>query len=334
MRSFKGLLAIAVVVALLGAVVIGWQFYSLKSKPLALTEPQLFEVKPGASLGQVANGLQARGLISYPRYLTIWGRLRGAAGQLHVGEYRIEPGMTALDLLDRMVKGQVIQYSLTVVEGWTFKQMMEAIRSNSKLQQTLAGLSDGEIMAKLGHPDEHPEGRFYPDTYNFPSGMSDADFLKRAYDAMSARLEQEWSQRGKELPYKSAYEALTMASIIERETAVAAERDEIAGVFVRRLQQGMKLQTDPTVIYGMGDHYDGNIRRSDLLTDTPYNTYTRYGLPPTPIAMPSGEAIHAALHPVEGRSLYFVARGDGTHYFSATLAEHEQAVRIYQLKQQ
>lgn len=287
MKPFKGLLGVAVVVALLGAAVIGWQFYSVTTKPLALTEPEIFEVKPGASLGQVANDLKERGLIAYPRYLTLWGRLRGAAGQLHVGEYRIEPGMTALTLLDQMVKGQVLQYSLTLVEGWSFKQMMEAIRSNNKLQQTLAGVAPGEIMAKLGAAGEHPEGRFYPDTYNFPAGMSDLDFLKRAYDAMAARLEQEWSQREKELPYSSPYEALIMASIIERETAVPEERDEIAGVFVRRLQQGMRLQTDPTVIYGMGDSYDGDIRRNDLLTDTPYNTYTRAGLPPTPSLCPA-----------------------------------------------
>lgn len=334
MKPFKGLLGIALVVALLGATLIGWQFYSLTTKPLALTGPQIFEVKPGASLGQVANDLKERGLIAYPRYLALWGRLRGAAGQLHVGEYRLEPGMTALALLDQMVKGQVLQYSLTLVEGWSFKQMMQAIRSNGKLQQTLDGVAPDEIMARLGAAGEHPEGRFYPDTYNYPAGMSDLDFLKRAYDAMTVRLEQEWAQREKELPYNSPYEALIMASIIERETAVPEERDEIAGVFVRRLQQGMRLQTDPTVIYGMGDSYDGDIRRNDLLTDTPYNTYTRVGLPPTPIAMPSGEAIHAALHPAAGSSLYFVARGDGTHYFSATLAEHEAAVRIYQLKQQ
>lgn len=333
MKSFKGLLGLAVVVALLGMAVIGWQFYSLKSKPLALTAPQLFEVKQGASLGQVANALKAQGLIDYPRYLTLWGRFQGAAGQLHVGEYRLEPGMTALELLDRMVKGQVIQYSLTIVEGWSFKQLMQAIQAQEKLRHTLDGVAASEIMAKLGAAGEHPEGRFYPDTYKFPLGMSDLDFLKRAYGAMAARLEQEWAQRDAGLPYSSPYEALIMASIIERETAVPHERDEIAGVFVRRLQIGMRLQTDPTVIYGMGDSYDGNIRRNDLLTDTPYNTYTRAGLPPTPIAMPSGEAIHAALHPAAGTALYFVAKGDGSHYFSATLPEHEAAVRTYQLKQ-
>ncbi len=333
MRAFKGLLAVALVVALLGAALIVWQFYSFKTQPLAVTTPQIFEVKPGASLGQVANALKARGVIKYPRYFTLWGRIQGMAGQLHMGEYRLEPGMTALTLLDHMVKGEVIQYSLTVIEGWSYKQLLQAIQSNDKLQQTLKGLSASEVMAKLGAAGEHPEGRFYPDTYNFTAGMSDIDFLKRAYDAMSARLEKEWSERASGLPYKSPYEALIMASIVERETGVAQERGEIAGVFVRRLQIGMKLQTDPTVIYGIGDSYDGDIRRDDLLTDTPYNTYTRYGLPPTPIAMPSGDAIHATLHPADGASFYFVAKGDGSHYFSATLPEHEEAVKRYLLKQ-
>jgi UPF0755 protein len=333
MRSFKGLFGVAVVISLLAAAAIVWQFYSFRSTPLPVTTPQLFEVESGASLSQVANSLKARGLIAYPRFFALWGRLEGKAGRLHVGEYRVEPGMTAQALLDRMARGDVIQYSLTLVEGWTFRQMMQAVNENKKLIHTLDGLPPREIMAKLGAANEHPEGRFYPDTYNFPAHMTDLDFLKRAYEAMSARLEQEWAGRAKELPYNSPYEALIMASIVERETAVPEEREEIAGVFVRRLQTGMRLQTDPTVIYGMGDRYQGNIRRNDLLTDTPYNTYTRAGLPPTPIAMPSGEAIHAALHPTAGRSLYFVAKGDGSHYFSATLAEHEAAVRIYQLKQ-
>ena len=333
MRSFKGLVAVAVVMSLLAAGAIVWQFYNFKSTPLSLTTPQVFEVESGASLSQVASSLKSHGLIAYPRFFALWGRLEGKAGRLHVGEYRVEPGMTAQVLLDRMAQGDVIQYSLTLVEGWTFKQMMQAVQANGKLTHTLDSLPPREIMAKLGVADEHPEGRFYPDTYNFPAHMTDLDFLKRAYDAMSVRLKQEWSQRAPELPYKSPDEALIMASIVERETAVPQEREEIAGVFVRRLQTGMRLQTDPTVIYGMGDKYDGDIRRHDLLTDTPYNTYTRAGLPPTPIAMPSGEAIHAALHPATGTSLYFVAKGDGSHYFSATLAEHEAAVRIYQLKQ-
>lgn len=332
MRAFKGVFAGALAVALLGALFIGWQFYSLFTTPMKLSSPAVFEVKPGASLGQVANGLKARGFIEYPSYLTLWGRVSGAASQLHVGEYRLEPGMTALALLNQMVKGQVLQYSLTVVEGWTFKQLMEAIRGHEKLTQTLDGLTTEALMARIGVPGEHPEGRFYPDTYHFPAGMSDAEFLKRAHAAMKVRLEQEWPQRAEGLPYKSPYEALIMASIIERETGAPEERGEIAGVFVRRLRQGMRLQTDPTVIYGMGDSFDGNIRLRDLRTDTPYNTYTRFGLPPTPIAMPGGAAIRAALHPLDGTSLYFVSKGDGTHYFSATLAEHEAAVRTYQLK--
>ncbi len=240
--------------------------------------------------------------------------------------------MTALQLLQQMVDGEVIQHTLTLVEGWSFKQVMVALRAHHAIRATLQGLTAAEIMSRLGYAGQHPEGRFFPDTYHFPKATSDIEFLRRAYSAMAERLEQEWVAREPDLPLKSAYEALILASIIEKESAVSAERAEIAGVFIRRLNKGMRLQTDPTVIYGMGEAYDGNIRRRDLRHDTPYNTYTRKGLPPTPIAMPGGEAIHAALHPASAESLYFVARGDGTHYFSATLEEHNRAVRKYQLK--
>lgn len=229
-------------------------------------------------------------------------------------------------------RGEVVQYSLTLVEGWNFRQLRSALQNQPKLQQTLDGLSDAEIMAHIGAPELHPEGRFFPDTYRFTRGTSDADLLRRAYARLEQVLEEEWQQRSEGLPYQNAYQALVMASIIEKETGVPEERGEIAGVFVRRLARGMLLQTDPTVIYGMGERYKGRITRTDLRTPTPYNTYTNAGLPPTPIAMVGREAIHAALHPADGTSLYFVARGDGSHVFSDTLDQHNRAVREYQLK--
>jgi UPF0755 protein len=211
--------------------------------------------------------------------------------------------------------------------------MMAAVTRHQALRNTLAGQSAEQVMTQLGHPGQHPEGRFYPDTYHFPRGEKDVDFLKRAYRRMERFLAREWEQRADNLPLDSPYEALILASIVERETALPEERPKIAGVFIRRLQKNMLLQTDPTVIYGMGEHYDGNIRRRDLEADTPYNTYLHPGLTPTPIAMPSGAAIRAVLHPEDGRELYFVATGDGGHHFSATLKEHNRAVRKYQLKQ-
>jgi len=315
--------------------VAGWfafDLYSFKHSPVKLSTAKVVVIQPGSSLAGIARQLQREGIIDHPRYLTILGRWHGEAARLQAGEYRIQPGMKPLDILDRMVVGDVVEYSLTVVEGWTFREMLNAVEHDAKLQHTLTGLSDGEIMQHLGADGEHPEGRFLPETYHFAAGLSDLDFLSRAYHAMDELLQKEWQQRAEGLPYKSPYEALIMASIIEKETAVPEERAEIAGVFVRRLQKHMRLQTDPTVIYGLGDKFDGNIRRRDLRHDTPYNTYTRHGLPPTPIALPGADSIHAALHPDAGDSLYFVAKGDGSHHFSATLAEHINAVRQYQLK--
>jgi UPF0755 protein len=226
----------------------------------------------------------------------------------------------------------VISYSFTLVEGWTFQQVLEAVREQEALQGTFENLTAEAIMERLGHPGEHPEGRFLADTYHFPRGTTDLALLQRAYGAMQEFLQQEWDRRAADLPFKTPYEALILASIVEKETAVAEERPQIAGVFIRRLRKGMKLQTDPTVIYGMGERFDGNIRRRDLSENTPYNTYVHRGLTPTPISMPGRDAIRAVLHPADGKSLYFVAKGDGSHYFSATLQEHNKAVRKYQLK--
>ena len=233
-----------------------------------------------------------------------------------------------------MVVGDVISHRFTLVEGWTFRQVLAAIGENETLRHTLEGLPEKEIMRRLEYPGERAEGRFLADTYQFPRDSTDLALLARAYDAMQTFLQAQWRNREPGLPLKDPYEALILASIVEKETAVAAERPQIAGVFVRRLQKGMKLQTDPTVIYGIGEKFDGNIRRRDLTRDTPYNTYTRNGLPPTPICMPGRAAIEAVLHPAPGKTLYFVAKGDGTHYFSATLEEHTRAVRKYQLRKQ
>ena len=338
MQLSKPTLKIFSALILVTVLVIIWfasQLISFKDTPINLGEETVFVIAPGSSLNKIAHTMQAKGMIDEPRYLTMLGRWYGHAAKLKAGEYLLSPGMTPLQVLDKIVAGDVIDYSLTVVEGWTFKQMLAAIRAHEKLEHSLKDLSPEQIMSEMGHPGAHPEGCFLPETYHFTAGMSDMDFLKRAYAALEALLQQEWAQRDEGLPYKTPYDALIMASIIEKETALPSERAEIAGVFVRRLQKHMRLQTDPTVIYGMGDSYDGNIRRQDLSRDTPYNTYTRHGLTPTPIALPGADAIYAALHPAKGDSLYFVAKGEGgngSHHFSATLEEHINAVRQYQLK--
>ncbi len=291
-----------------------------------------YMVEPGSTLNRVARDLKDKGLITKPRNMVWLAHWEGMANSIKAGEYLLEPGITALEFLNHLVSGKVIEYSLTVVEGWNIHQMLQAVRASEYLNHSMDALDAVQVMEKLGLGIQHPEGRFFPDTYHFTRGMSDLAFLKRAYHAMNVRLQQEWENRIVGLPYKNSYEALIMASIIEKETAVASERQTIAGVFVRRLVKGMRLQTDPTVIYGLGEAYDGNIRRRDLQKDTPYNTYRRSGLPPTPIAMPGVESIHAALHPEQGTALYFVAKGDGSHYFSSTLEEHNKAVIKYQLK--
>jgi len=280
----------------------------------------------------LAADLEAQGVISNAIYLRLLGRWTDQAAKIQAGEYRIRPGTTPQGLLRQLVEGRVIEHSITLVEGWTFVQVMDALRRHPALDQTLASLTGEQIMQRLNHGGEHPEGRFFPDTYHFPRGTRDEDVLRRAYDEMAALLDAEWWQRAPLLPLQSPYEALILASIVERETALASERAEIAGVFVRRLQQGIRLQTDPSVIYGMGDAFAGNLTRRDLEEDTPYNTYVHTGLTPTPICMPGRDSVRAALHPAAGDSLYFVARGDGSHEFSATLTAHNRAVRRYQLK--
>ncbi|MDE2271261.1 MAG: endolytic transglycosylase MltG [Xanthomonadaceae bacterium] len=258
----------------------------------------------------------------------------GVVNKLHAGEYALAPGMTPRVLLEDMAAGRVVHHRVTLVDGWTFAQVRQALAAAPRLKHELGALGDAAVMAKLDGKPGSPEGEFMPDTYDYVLGMSDLDILARAHETLQAFLSKEWAARDTSIPLQAPYQALILASLVEKETAVPAERPEIAGVFERRLKIGMKLETDPSVIYGMGASYDGKIHKSDLETDTPYNTYTRYGLPPTPIALPSRAAIQAVLHPAPGDALYFVAKGDGTHAFSATLAEQNAAVRKYILGKQ
>jgi UPF0755 protein len=325
------LLVLLIVLALAGVVLLYDRFLEFSGHTITLPhEPFVLEVTPGMSLHQLASELHKLGIIRYPRFFVQLGRQLGADRQLKVGEYELTPGLTPRSLLALVMDGRVLQYSLSIIEGQTFAELRARMEQDPVLEQTLQGLDDAAVMERLGRPGENPEGRFLADTYHFPRHTTDLDFLRRAMHDMDAVLQHEWDGRAPGLPLATPYAALILASIVEKETALAGERPLIAGVFIRRLQRGMKLQTDPTVIYGMGAAFDGNLRREDLLADTPYNTYTRAGLPPTPIATPGEASIHAVLHPADGNSLYFVASGGGRHYFSATLAEHNLAVDKFQ----
>jgi UPF0755 protein len=265
-----------------------------------------------------------------PLLLELLARASGKASRLKAGSYELAPGATPHRLVEQLVRGEFAQHSLVVIEGWTFRQMRQAVAANPALKHDSADLSDEELLAKVAPGSGKPEGLFFPDTYLFARGASDLQVFRQAHALMKKRLDDAWASRAPGLPYKSPYEALIMASIIEKETGHKAERDMIAGVFVNRLRQGMLLQTDPTVIYGMGERYEGNIRKRDLQTDTPYNTYLRAGLPPTPIALPGAAALAAATNPARTDALYFVSRGDGTSQFSSSLTEHNHAVNKYQ----
>jgi len=321
---------------LIGFLAIGYLWWDAKAylnSPLLLTsDEKIIRVKQGSNLTRLLYQLKEQNVVTKPRYLLWYARFFSTPNTLHVGEYQITRKDTPLSLVEKLLSGKVKLYSLTIIEGWNFNQVMAAVNNNAFLLHQLKGFSDTRIMQELGKEGVHPEGRFMPDTYLFPKGMSDSKLLKQAYVAMDNYLTAQWPQRDVGLPFKTPYDALTLASIVEKETGLASERNKISGVFVRRLLIRMRLQTDPTVIYGMGKKFKGNIKRRDLKKDTPYNTYRRYGLPPTPIAMPSKEAINGALHPASGKALYFVAKGDGSHYFSANLKEHNNAVIKYQLK--
>jgi len=295
-------------------------------------EGLIIKVESGSNLTRIANHLYKTNAISEPRYLVWYARWTSQATKIHIGEYKLDAGATPETFLENIANGNVIQYSVTIIEGWNFKQLRTALKNNNHITHTIKNKTNEQIMTMIDQAGLHPEGRFMPDTYHFPSGEEDLDVLKRAFRSMNNYLTKKWDDRDVGIPIKNSYEALILASIVEKETGLASERAAIAGVFSRRLIKKMRLQSDPTVIYGMGARYKGNIRRSDLKQKTAYNTYRIFGLPPTPIAMPGREAINAVLRPEEGESMYFVAQGNGGHYFSATLDEHNRAVIKYQLK--
>ena len=320
----------------LAAMVITWLAYDIKqfmSTAMSIpAEGLIVKVESGSNLTRIANHLYKTGAISNARYLTWYARWTSQASKIHIGEYELDAGATPETFLRKISAGNVIQYSFTIVEGWNFLQVRQALKKNEHISHTISAKTNAQVMTDLGQAAINPEGRFMPDTYHFPRGENDVNILKRAFRSMEKYLTAQWDDRDVGIPVKSPYEVLILASIVEKETGLASERPAIAGVFSRRLIKRMRLQSDPTVIYGMGSRYKGNIRRSDLNQETPYNTYRIFGLPPTPIAMPGRDAIKAVLRPEEGDYFYFVARGNGSHQFSATLAEHNRAVIKYQLK--
>ena len=331
-RKLLLLLVAGLVALVLALALAGWSLRSALDQPLKLESERLIEVVPGDTPGGLLNRLEGEGVLDGAFWLRLYWRFNLPGQALHSGEYRLIPQQNARDLLELWRRGEVVQYSLTLVEGWSFRQVRAALVRQEKLEQRLADLDDKALMDRLGLAGVSPEGRFFPDTYRYVRGMSDLDLLKQASARLDQVLDEEWARRADGLPYRKPYDALIMASMVEKETGVAEERGQIAGVFVRRLRSGMRLQTDPTVIFGLGERYNGNLTRAHLQQPTPYNTYVIDGMPPTPIALAGREAIHAALNPVAGKSLYFVARGDGSHVFSETLEQHNRAVREYQLK--
>ncbi|MEO7052315.1 MAG: endolytic transglycosylase MltG [Rhodanobacter sp.] len=340
-RSMRGrvwprLLLLMVLLAAVAAAAVGWSdYHRFAAAPLNVQAPHSsIEVSRGTSFKGIVAELREQGFsTASPWYWRLLAEQMHVAGKLHAGEYALEPGVTPRQLLANMAAGKVVQRDFTIVDGWTFADLRQALAHADKLKQLAATLDDATIMQKIGAGGEAPEGRFLPETYAYVKGDSDLDVLRRAHVAMQKTLAALWPGRENGLPLATPYEALILASIVEKETGRADERAMIAGVFVRRLEGHMLLQTDPSVIYGMGARYTGNIRKSDLTTDTPYNTYTRPGLPPTPIALPGKPAIVAVLHPAAGDALYFVARGDGSHVFASSLAEHNRNVNCYQRKQ-
>jgi UPF0755 protein len=330
---FRPLFLVLLVAVAVGGAWIWQRYTAFADAPITGLEPgETLLVEHGDSLVRVIGKLREAGVREGDRLeWQLLARQLDAAGKLQVGEYPLAPGTTPRALLIRMRDGKVISHRVTIVEGWNIRELRAALARATPLAQESAGMDDATLMATLGHPGQHPEGRFLPETYLYTNGDSDLDVLRRANEAMAQALEAAWKDRATDVPLKSPEEALVLASIVEKETGIAEERPQIAGVFTRRLKLGMRLQTDPTVIYGMGATYAGNIRKRDLLADTPYNTYTRTGLPPTPIAMPGVDALRAATRPASGDALYFVAVGDGSgrHVFSSSLSEHEAGVRDY-----
>ena len=332
-KFVQRLIVWSILAAILGVAILVFQLLSFQHGNIALPQqPTIFLIKSGSNIKSIAQDLSMQKIIDDPWLFILLAKVKGVETRVRAGEYEIKTEMTPEELLEKFTQGSAIQYSFTVIEGWSFRQMLAAIADDPIIEYTLGDKSDEEIMDLLGYPGEHPEGLFFPDTYRFPKGTSDVDFLRRAYQVMQKHLVREWSQRDSGLPLQSSYDALILASIIEKETGAGFERPLISGVFIQRLKKKMRLQTDPTIIYGLGENFDGDIRFRDLKKDTPYNTYLHAGLTPTPIALPGLDAIRAALHPAKTEALYFVSKGDGTHHFSATLEEHNAAVKRYQLK--
>ena len=323
----KFLVAIITLALLASAMVTFWA-----NRPiLAKGEPPIeFAIKSGSSVRSSAEQIAAAGVPLNPGLFHLLARLSGKGARLKAGNYELKPGTTPLALIDQLVRGEFAQESIAIIEGWTFRQMRQAIDAHPRIRHDTAGLSDKELLAKITTDYKFPEGLFFPDTYLFAKNSSDLQIYRQAHALLLKRLEAAWNNRAPGMPYKSPYEALIMASIIEKETGQKSERNMIAAVFVNRLKLGMLLQTDPTVIYGMGERFQGNIRKKDLETDTAYNTYMRTGLPPTPIALPGAESLAAALNPAAADALYFVSRGNGTSEFSNNLTDHNRAVNKYQ----
>jgi UPF0755 protein len=321
--------ALGATLILMGLACGAFAYYAAADLPTP-SLPVQFSIKSGSGLKAAARQMTNAGVLRYPELFVLLARLKGQSGNLKAGMYEIDRPVTPLDLLRKITQGDYSLAGITFVEGWTFRQMRKAIDDHQGFRHETAGVAESEILRRLGIETASPEGWFFPDTYFFSNGSSDFAVLRRASQLMKAHLAAGWEKRAADLPFASPYEALILASIIEKETGKAEERTLIASVFVNRLRRGMKLQTDPSVIYGMGAAFDGNLRKADLLADTPHNTYTRGGLPPTPIAMPGLASLTAALNPARSEALYFVAKGDGSHYFSRSLGEHERAVTKYQ----
>ncbi len=335
MASFlRKLLVFILIVGGVGGYLVWQDFRKFSEGPMQPSGHELvLDVKLGTSFAQIVRKLEREQVSDAPAlYWRVLAHEMKVLDGLRAGEYALTPGMTPRTLLDRMARGKVIHHQFTIIEGWRFADLRLALSRAPLLKQTVAGLSDSEIMARLGRPDQPAEGRFLPETYSFVRGQSDLDVLRRAHVSMQRALAGAWAMQQPDSPLKSQDEMLILASIVEKETGQAGDRPDIAGVFLRRIKLGMKLQTDPTVIYGIGASYNGNITRLHLQTDTPFNTYTRYGLPPTPIALPGIAALEAVARPAAGDALYFVSRGDGSTKFSATLDEHNAAVRKYQMR--
>jgi len=321
------------VLSIIGAIILcGWLAYYAISPLKLQPSSQEINIQSGSGLKSIANQLVAQGVLKEPWRFILLAKLLQKEQYLQAGSYTLNKNISPYQLLLSLNHGKTTQGSITFIEGRTFEQMRQKLAVNDAVKQSIAGLSESEILKLIGSPYSVAEGLFFPDTFYFDRNTTDIDLLKISYNAMQSKLEKAWQGRDQGLPYKTSYQALIMASIIEKETGKASERPMIAGVFLNRLRIGMRLQTDPTVIYGMGIRFDGNIRKKDLSVDTPYNTYTRSGLPPTPIAMPGLAAIEAALHPANTKALYFVGKGDGSHAFSNSLDEHNRAVAKYQLK--